>query len=65
MIHNLIIHYTKGNINYTLEVNTDYDNDNLPYDLAEAFQHIIESSNATPEIVINDLKSAFNYGEQD
>lgn len=59
MIHNLKISYTKENIHYTLEVDVGYDNDNLPYDLAECFSRIIEDSNANYEIVIKSLKENF------
>lgn len=59
MIESLKLHYTKNNIHHTIEVDVSYDNDNLPYDLAEVFRQIIEDSDANPNIVLNELKDAF------
>lgn len=60
MIHNFKIHYTKENIHYTLEIDTDFGNSNLPYDIAEAMIRVIEDSDANYNIVINELKTHFN-----
>ena len=59
MIENLKLHYTKNNLHHTIEVDISYDNDNLPYDLAEVFRLIIEESDANPSIVIDELKESF------
>ena len=60
MIDNLKIHYTQENVHYTLEIDTDFDNNNLPYDIASAMIRVIKDSNANYNIVINELKNHFN-----
>ena len=40
-----------GGINY----------DNMPYNLANMFEKVIRESDANPQIVIDNLKSAFEY----
>nr|DAM84412.1 MAG TPA: hypothetical protein [Caudoviricetes sp.] len=37
------------------------DDNNLPYNLAEAFREVIEKSNANPDIVIEQLIQNFGY----
>ena len=60
MIKNLMISYTYEGIKTTLTINDDYDN-NLPYNLAYMFEKIIRESNANSQIVIDELKNAFEY----
>ena len=55
-----MISYTYEGIKTTLTINDDYDN-NLPYNLAYMFEKIIRESNANSQIVIDELKNAFEY----
>lgn len=54
MIDNIKINYTlkNGSINVTLSIK---DTDNLPYDLAEMFIKVIDDSNVSPKVVIDEL----------
>lgn len=59
MIHDFNIFYRKGNTQFHL--NTPTDDENVPYNLAEVFIRIIESSDANPDIVIEELIENFGY----
>ena len=52
MIDNIKINYTLNSINVTLSLE---DKDNLPYDLAEMFIKVIDDSNVSPKVVIDEL----------
>lgn len=60
MIKDLKISYTLNGVEVTLAINDDY-NDNLPYNLADMLEMVIRASNANPQIVIEELKNAFEY----
>ena len=62
MIENLTISYVCNSIETTLTIKDDhYDYDNMLYNLAYMFEKVIRESNANPQIVIENLKSAFEY----
>ena len=50
------INYSDGGVEVTLSIKTD---DNLPYNLAEAFTQVIKDSSANPEIIIKQLQNEF------
>ena len=60
MIKDLTISYTLNGVEVTLTINDDYDG-NLPYNLAGMLEMVIRASNANPQIVIENLKNAFEY----
>ena len=60
MFKDLTISYTLNGVEVTLTINDDYDN-NLPYNLADMLEMVIRASNANPQIVIDNLKSSFEY----
>ena len=60
MIKDLKISYTLNGVEVTLAINDDYNN-NLPYNLADMLEMVIRASNANPQIVIEELKNAFEY----
>lgn len=60
MFEDLKIQFKQNGIVTTLEVDDEYE-DNLPFNLAQLFETVIRASNANPRIVIEELKSAFEY----
>ena len=58
MIRDLTISYVCNGIETTLTIKDEH-YDNLPYNLAEMFEKVIVESDANPQIVIDELKSAF------
>ena len=60
MIQDLTISYVCNGIETTLTVKDEH-YDNLPYNLADMFEKVIVESDANPQIVIEQLKSAFEY----
>ena len=60
MVQELKISYVCNGIETALTINDDY-SDNIPYNLAYMFEKVIRESNANPQIVIENLKSAFEY----
>lgn len=60
MFKDLTISYTLNGVEVTLTINDDYDG-NLPYNLADMLEMVIRASNANPQIVIDNLKSSFEY----
>ena len=62
MIENLTISYVCNGIETTLIIKDDH-YDNMPYNLADMFEKVIRESNANPQIVIENLKSAFEYDD--
>ena len=60
MIQDLKISYVCNGIETTLTIKYDYV-DNRSYNLADMFEKVIRESGANPQIVIENLKSAFEY----
>ena len=60
MIQDLTISYVCEGIETTLTINDDH-YDNIPYNLAKMFEKVIRESDANSQIVIDNLKSAFEY----
>ena len=60
MIRDLTISYVCNNIETTLTIKDDH-YDNMPYNLADMFEKVIRESDANPQMVIEDLKNAFEY----
>ena len=56
MTDRININYSDGGVEVTLSIKTD---DNLPYNLAEAFTRVIKDSSANPEIIIKELQHEF------
>ena len=62
MIQDLTISYVCNGIETTLTITDDhYNYDNMPYNLADLFEKVIRESDANPQIVIENLKGAFEY----
>ena len=60
MIQDLTISYVSNGIETTLPSKDDH-YDNMPYNLADMFAKVVRESDANPQIVIDNLKSAFEY----
>ena len=60
MIEDLTISYVCNGIKTTLTVEDDH-YDNIPYNLADIFEKVIRESDANSQIVIDNLKNAFEY----
>ena len=60
MIENLTVTYVCNGIETTLTIKDEY-YDNLPYNLADIFAKVIRESDANAQVVIENLKSAFEY----
>ena len=60
MIQDLTISYVCNGIETTLTIKDEY-YDNMPYNLADIFAKVIRESDANAQIVIDGLKSAFEY----
>ena len=60
MIQDLIISYISNGIETTLTIKDEH-YDNMPYKLADMFEKVIRESDANPQIVIDNLKNAFEY----
>lgn len=60
MIQDLKISYISNGIETTLTIKDEH-YDNLPYKLADMFEKVIRESDANPQIVIENLKNAFEY----
>ena len=58
MIQDLTISYVCNSIETTLTIKDEH-YDNMPYNLADMFEKVIRESDANAQIVIDDLKSAF------
>lgn len=54
------ISYVCNGIETTLTIKDDH-YDNMPYNLADMFEKVIRESDANPQTVIENLKSAFEY----
>lgn len=62
MIQDLKISYVCNDIETTLTIKDDH-YDNIPYNLADMFEKVIRESDANPQTVIENLKSAFEYDD--
>ena len=60
MIQDFIISYVCNGVKTTLSIEDDH-YDNMPYNLADMFAKVIRESDANPQIVIDNLKNAFEY----
>ena len=60
MFSDLIISYISNGIKTNLTIEDEH-YDNLPYKLADMFAKVIRESDANPQIVIENLKNAFEY----
>lgn len=60
MISDLTISYISNGIETTLTIKDEH-YDNLPFKLADMFEKVIRESDANPQIVIENLKNAFEY----
>ena len=60
MIQDLTISYVCNGIETTLTIKDDH-YDNMPYNLADIFAKVIRESDANAQVVIDVLKSAFEY----
>ncbi len=58
MIKDLTISYVCNGIETTLTIRDEH-YDNMPYNLADIFAKVIRESDANAQIVIENLKSAF------
>ena len=63
MINNLTISYVINGIQTTLIIKDDC-YDNIPYNIANMFEKVIRDTNANPQIVIENLKNAFEYEQE-
>ncbi len=59
MITDLSINYECGGLQYFIKVPSE--DNNLPYNLAEAFEEVIKKSNANADMVIKQLIQNFDY----
>ena len=62
MIQDLTISYVCNGVKTTLTIEDDH-YDNMPYNLADIFEKVIRESDANPQTVIENLKSAFEYDD--
>lgn len=60
MIKDLTISYVCDDIKTTLTINDDHV-ENMPYNIADIFEKVIRDTNVNPQIVIENLKNAFEY----
>ena len=60
MFEDLTISYVNNGIETTLTIKDEH-YDNMPYNLADMFEKVIRESDANPQMVIEDLKNAFEY----
>lgn len=63
MITDLNINFNHEGLNYTLNIPTE--DDNLPFNIAEAVKEVIEHSNANPDIIIEELVDQYGYNLED
>ena len=60
MIKDLTISYVCDGIKTTLTIDDNHV-ENIPYNLADIFEKVIRDSNSNSQIVIDNLKNAFEY----
>ena len=62
MFSDLEIKFKEQGIIHTLKIDEDYQ-ENIPYRLAEMFATVIRESSASPQLIIDELKSIFECYE--
>ena len=62
MIQNLTIKFTQNSLEHTIEVPVE--DDNLPYNLADAFVEIINKSNANENMVLEYMNYSLQIREE-
>ena len=62
MIEYIFINIKNGSLTHTISIDTDID-DNLPYNLAEAFSEVIRLTNANPDMVVEQLINEYGLPE--
>lgn len=60
MIDDLKISYRQNGVITTMELDYTIEG-NLPYNLANMFEKVIRESDVNPQMVLDDLKNAFEY----
>ena len=60
MFSDLTISYISNGIKTTLTIEDEH-YDNLPFKLADMFAKVIRESDANPQMIIENLKNAFEY----
>ncbi|MGN0929221.1 MAG: hypothetical protein ACI4N3_01120 [Alphaproteobacteria bacterium] len=60
MISDLKIKFRQNGIITTLELDDTIEG-NLPYNLADMFEKVIRESDVNPQMILDDLKNAFEY----
>lgn len=60
MINDLKIQFRQNGVITKMELDDTIEG-NLPYNLANMFEKVIRESDANPQMVIDDLKNAFEY----
>lgn len=60
MFSDLKISYRQNGVITTMELDDTIEG-NLPYNLANMFEKVIRESDANPQMVLDDLKNAFEY----
>lgn len=61
MIHDFSVSYRIGNTR--MDLSTQTDDENTPYNLAEVFAKIMKDSDANTDMVISELIEEFGYNE--
>lgn len=60
MFSDLKIQFRQNGVIMTMELDDTIEG-NLPYNLANMFEKVIRESDANPQMVLDDLKNAFEY----
>lgn len=60
MFSDLKISYRQNGVITTMELDDTIEG-NLPYNLANMFEKVVRESDANPQMVLDDLKNAFEY----
>ena len=60
MIQDFVISYISNGVKTTLTIEDEH-YDNLPFKLADMFAKVIRESDANPQMIIENLKNAFEY----
>ena len=65
MINNLRIEFDYCRLHHTIKIDDWDDYGNLPYNLAAAFEEVINKSDANSDIVIKELIETFDYKDNE
>lgn len=63
MIQEVSINIKSGRLTHTIHIDTDMEN-NLPYNLAEAFSEVIRLTSANPNMVIEQLEYKYDFARK-